>query len=146
MISFTLTSRFWRYTGYSNYIYLGMYKCNIPLPENELGASSRPIVAQVPFKLLGCPHGARLWNRSDAPAKSRTALTVPARETVSGLPLSPSVEPPSRLDTLLNACPTLLLSFRRISLRFGQSTSTWVTVSCAPHTHWSLSRKPKVLA
>jgi hypothetical protein len=46
MISFTLTSRFWRYTGYSNYIYPCMYMCNVPLPENELGASSRPIVAR----------------------------------------------------------------------------------------------------
>jgi hypothetical protein len=101
-----------------------MYMCNVPLPDNELRASSRPVVAQVPFKLLGCPYGARLLNRYDASAKSRTALTVLARETVSGLPLSPLVKPPSRLDTLLNASPTLFLSFRRVSLRFGQSTST----------------------
>ena len=72
-----------------------MYMCNVPLPENELGASSRPIVAQVPFKLLGCPHGARLLNLCDASAKSSTALTVLARDTMSGLPLLPSVEPPS---------------------------------------------------
>jgi hypothetical protein len=45
MISFTLTSRFWRYTGYSNYIYPYIYMCNVPLPENELRASSWPIVA-----------------------------------------------------------------------------------------------------
>jgi hypothetical protein len=37
-----------------------MYMYDVPLPENELRASSRPIVAQVPFTLLGCVHGVRL--------------------------------------------------------------------------------------
>jgi hypothetical protein len=87
-----------------------------------------------------------LLNLCDASPESSTALTVLARETMSGLSLLPSAEPPSRLDTLLNTSSTSILSFRRIFLRFGQSTSTCVTVSCAPHTHWLLSRKPKVLA
>lgn len=75
--------------------------------------------------VIGCPQSARLLNRCDASAKSRTALIFLARETVSGLPLSSSVEPPSRLDTLLNASPifTPFLNFRRISLRFEQSTN-----------------------
>ncbi|KAJ5865192.1 uncharacterized protein N7529_007108 [Penicillium soppii] len=71
-------------------------------------------------------------NRYGASAKSSTALTVLARETMSGLPLLPSIEPPSRLDTLLNASPASLLNSLRMSLRFGQFTSSWVTVSCAP--------------
>jgi hypothetical protein len=34
-----------RYAGYNNYIYLIMYMYILPLPENELRASSRPVVA-----------------------------------------------------------------------------------------------------
>ena len=34
-----------RYAGYRNYIYPCMYMCDVPLPEDELRASSRPIVA-----------------------------------------------------------------------------------------------------
>jgi hypothetical protein len=44
----------------------------------------------------------RLLNLCDASAKSSTVLTVLARDTMSGLPLLPLVEPLSRLDTLLN--------------------------------------------
>lgn len=91
--------------------------CDVPLPENELRASSKPIVAQLPLMFLGSPHGARLLNFCDASAKSSKALAVLAS------------------DTLLNASPASLLNLRRTSLTFGQSTSTWVTISCAPHTH-----------
>lgn len=54
--------------------------------------------------------------------------------------------PPSRLDSLLNASPTSFLSYFLNPASSRQSTRTWVTVSCAPQTHWSSSRNPKVLA
>jgi hypothetical protein len=98
-----------------------------------------PVPSRTICRMLGRPCGARPRNLCDASAKSSTALTVLAREMVSGLPLSPCFEPPSRLGTLLNASPTSLRNSLRSSLNLGQSTSTWMTVSCAPHTHRSSS-------
>jgi hypothetical protein len=72
------------------------YIWSVPLPETELGASSRAPVAKLPFPLLGCPRGARPQNLCDASAKSSTALTILACEKVSGLPLSPCFEPPKQ--------------------------------------------------
>lgn len=65
-------------------------------------------------------------DKCNTPAKSNTAQTV-----FAGLPLSPSFEPPSRLDTLLSVSLTFFLSSARSSHSFGQSISTCATVSRA---------------
>ncbi|KAH1523424.1 hypothetical protein KXX21_009246 [Aspergillus fumigatus] len=108
----------------------------------EYAAATAAAVAK---DLLACLDGSHSIS-CETQLRDHPAATVLARETVSGLPFLPLVEPPSRLEALLNASPTSLRNFLRISLKFGQSTNTWVTVSCAPHAHLSSSRKPKVLA
>ena len=122
-------------------LYINVRTCVVYHFLNELRASLGPTVASWPLFLGCCPHGARLRNRCDASAKSRTASTVLARGAVLF-----SRGPPRRAGMLLNASPTFSRSSRRRCLSSGQSRRTWITLSRPPQTHWSSSRKRNILA
>lgn len=76
--SFTLTPHFdKRYAGYHNCNYPCMSIYTVPLRANDLRASSRPVVAYLPwFPVLTAPLGPRLRNLNDDSANSSTALKV----------------------------------------------------------------------
>lgn len=67
---------------------------------------------------------------------------LPSCSASFNLPSLPCIFPPSISEMLLNPLPIFLRSMFRRSFSLGQSTSTWTTVSFAPHSHLSLSWRP----
>jgi hypothetical protein len=67
---------------------------------------------------------------------------LPSCAASFNLPSLPCIPPPSISEILLNALPIFLRSIFRRSFSLGQSTSTWTTVSLAPHSHLSFSWRP----
>lgn len=145
MMIHTLAPRLRRYAGSTICtLYIQLWMWTITFLTNL--EPRQGLCGPVPGVVFCRPRGARLRNLCDASAKSRTATrTLLSGGTSCSLPSLPWPSPPSISDMLFKAPSIFYRSVWRIALSRGQSISTCTTVSVAPHSHCSSSRKPRCL-